>query len=393
MQDNTYKEMFMGEDGKTKIRPAIVRRNEDEDKIETIYLIRDGYNNFFNHEPDIVTNALEFHVNYNKNTGRSTGTLYYDAYDMDYTRRIGAEVQAPHSRHFEQVHEGYECTNLRRYKIQFFPPEINNIDALNKYLEHRLDAGLFQFYLIDTIEMEGLKQTLREQFELDQNTEILIRVFIRSTDNFMDDIFDDDIPDDYVTHDYNFGAASFNNRFVLFKEFFFNGGLELLECRPTREIRTRDDFDDFADECSDADPDVDFYDEEDVRENAARFIDNPELFIQAEEGEIIELDTDYKEALSESNRERSDPVIDNLICKKLELLALQGYKHFIGKDIGFRYKCIDGLKIQHNTQDKQRIDLTTAKRLQFFRKKQEEQQLNHIQNAGNEMFANERLHD
>lgn len=97
MQDNTYREMFKGRDGKTEITPAIVKKNEDKYKIETIYLIRDGYD-ACDCEPNIEYEALEFHITYDKKTGKSFGTLYYDTYNVDYTRQTDAEVQDHHNR-------------------------------------------------------------------------------------------------------------------------------------------------------------------------------------------------------------------------------------------------------------------------------------------------------
>ena len=188
----------------------------------------------------------------------------------------------------------------------------------------------------------------------------------------------------------------FNNRFFIFKE-LLNKKLQLLECKPAEEIITKEDFDNLIIYCTDMIfLHSNFTEREDIRTSAAKIINDPELFIKEEEKPVIELDMNYKDTLIESNREPADPVMDNLICKALETVALQGYKHFTKKDIGFRYSCVDGLKVQHNIQDKQRIGLI-EKRLQFFREQQEKQQLNqqlnHIQNAGNNMeFQNERLH-
>ena len=409
--DNTYTEMFVGRYTMTpQIIPAMLKRDEDEytvvkkgknkneditfimyrDKIETIYLIRDGYDYSFRHGPDMVTNALEFHVIYDKDTGKSTGILYYDTYDMNYTRRTPARVHIPYDRKPEQAHEGYKCTNLRRHKVEFFPPEINSINALSKCLKNRVDGYLLYSRLISIIELEGLKQKLREQFGLDQNTEIFVNTF-----DLRGNIQLDGISYEEAVNEYFFGAASFNNRFFLFREFFYDGlelledeRLELLECRPTREIRTREDFDNFTDDCEDIYPNMneggDFMFEEGIRETAAAFIDDPGLFIQAEEKAVIKTDVKYKKTLSKENREFPDPVMDNLICKKLESLALQHYKHFTRRDIGFEYECVDGLKIQHNIQDKQRIGLIN-RRLQFFKRQQLERRLNCIQNAGNNM--------
>lgn len=384
MQNTTYREMFRGRGGKARIRPIMLKRDEDEDKIETIYLIRDAHD-IYNYEAiGGITDALEFHVIYDKGTRRSSGTLYYDVYNMNYTRQTSAKVQWPYyGENYIQAYEGYKCTGLDRYKVQFFPPEINSINALDKYIENRLSIDLEGLRLISTIEIEGLKQTLREKFKLDQNKKILIDINSTLKSNFFDQ---------YSNNEYFFGAAIFNNRCILFRE-SLDKKLQLLECKLARKIRTRKDFVLFCCDClSEALHycyDV-FAEGSNLYKNVAKFINNnPRFFIREKEKPIIELDMHYKDTLVESNREPADPVINNLICKALETVALQGYKHFTGKDIGFRYNCVDGLKIRHNIQDKQRIDLTTAKRLQFFK----EQQLNHIQNAGNEMFANERLHD
>ena len=410
MSNNTYIEMVYGKHDKPKIRPTIVERNEDENKIKTIYLIRDMRDEDYRYEPNISNNALEFHVIYDKKTGKSSGALYYDTYNIDYTRQTGAKVQDPHEKNSKQAHEGYKCTNLSRCKVQFFPPEINNINALDKYIENRFNADLTYLNLIGTIEMEGLKQTLRKQFKLNQNTEILTYIF----DELGSDFFYQQSNNEYF-----FGAAFFNNRFFLFRE-FLDKKLQLLECKPAREIRTRGDFYDFTGDCFNKliCSDYLFARGSNLRENAAILIDNPRFFKQekkenprqqrlgkgrdkwkklqdrkSSEKKEVELNMNYKDTLIEKdNREPADPVMDNLICKALETVALQGYKHFTKKDIGFRYSCVDGLKVQHNIQDKQRIGLI-EKRLQFFKKQQLKRQLNHIQIAGNEIFANERLHD
>ena len=424
MSDNTtYREMFAGRDGKTKIRPTIIKRIEDENKIETIYLIRDGYD-AYKYKPNISSSALEFHVIYDKKTRKSSGTLYYDTYNIDYCRKTGGKVQDPYNRNSIQAHEGYKCTDLSRYKVQFFPPEINSINALGKCIEDRDKTDLEFLKLISTIEIEGLKQTLREQFELDQNTEILIDIF---------DTLESNILGEDSNNEYFFGGAFFNNRFFLFRE-FLDKKLELLECKPAQEIRTREDFERLTEYCLYAIPyRYCFTDKRYFRDSVAMLLNDPELFIQEEEPQpkqqqpkqlksgaskkkrmkhmtslnqiseekerktkekgVIELDMNYKETLIKSNREPTNQVIDNLICKALETVAFQGYKYFTRKDIGFEYKRVDGLKIQHNIQDKQRLDLV-ERRLQFFKKRQEKQQLNHIQNAENNMvFQNERLHD
>ena len=335
-------------------------------------------------------NTLEFHIIYDKKTGKTSGTLYYDRYSMNYIRQTGAKVQDPYNEEdYIQAHEGYKCTNLSRYKVQFFPPEINSINALSKYLENRfdldLDLELNYSELISAIEIEGLKQTLRKQFKLDQNTEILTYIF----DELGSDFFYQQSNNEYF-----FGAAFFNNRFFLFRE-FLDKKLQLLECKPAREITTEEEFYDFTGDCSFEIERSDYLFAEGINlcENAAILIDNKKLFIQKEEKPVIELDMNYKDTLVESNRGPVDPVIDDLICKALETVAFQEYKHFTRKGIGFEYRCVDGLKIQHNIQGRQKIDLTKRK-LQFFKKQQLKQQLNHIQDAENDMvFQDTRLHD
>ena len=431
-----YRDMFTGRDGKTKIRPTIVKRDRDEytvvkkgknkneditftkyrDKIETVYLIRDAYD-AYKYEPDTSDNALEFHVIYDKNTGKSTGTLYYNVYDIGYTRQTGAKVQDAYEEELKQAHEGYECSDLSRYKVQFFPPEINSINALSKYLEHRLDGDLMYSRIISVIEMEALKQTLREHFGLDQNTEILTYLF---TTNKSSTLNEDS------NNEYFLGAAFFNDRFFLFRE-FANKKLELLECEPVQKIKTRKDFERLTEYCLyEIHYGYCFTDKKYFRDSVAMLLNDPELFRQekkpkplksgaskkkrmkhiaslnqiseeeerkAKEKGVIKLDMNYKETLIESNRERPDPVLDSLISSKIETLALQGYKHFTRKDIGFEYKCVDNLKIQHNIQGKQRISLA-GKKLQFFKKQQLEQQLDNLQNARNEeLQAEARLHD
>ena len=410
-----YREMFRGRNGKTEIRPIMLKRNENEDKIETIYLIRDAYD-AYNYEPNIPSSALEFHVIYDKKTGKSSGVLYYDAYNMDCTRQTGGKVRDPYGEDYIQAHEGYKCTGFSRSKVQFFPPKINSINALGKYIENRTQSDLDYSQLIGTIEIEGLKQTLRKHFGLNQNTEILTCVIKTIESELLDEL---------SNNEYYFGIVSFNKKYFIFRE-FEGKKLQLLECKPAEEIRTREDFEEFGGKCLDAMPsDYDFTNEINLRENAAAIINDPELFEQEkkekprqqklgtrtnkwkklqnkksseEKKPIIELNMNYKDTLDEDNNvEPADPVMDKLIYKTLETLVFQEYKHFTREGVGFEYKCLDGLKVQHNIQDKQRIDLT-ERRLQFFREQQKKQQLNqqlnHIQNAGNNMeFQNERLHD
>ena len=391
MFDNTYREMFSGEDGKTKIRPAIVKVDKDEvvkkgkSRIETVYLIRDAYDAYEDNNSD----ALEFHVVYNKKTKRTTGALYYDRYNIDYARQIPAKVPGPYGRDLP-AHERYKCSNLSRYRVKFFPPKINNINALSKYIENRLDDDRISLdlTLIGALEIEGLKQRLRKKFKLDQNTEIFIQVS-NSDDNYKRYTSDDGVVHKEFINEYFFGATSFNNRFVFFREMHY-ANLEFLECKPVREIRTREDFENFMEECSDTTPFVigrPYFEEENFREGIAELLDNPELFIQ-EEAVIKKTDLKYKEIvideLEGESKKLKGPVMDRLISDKLESLALQRYKYFTRRDIGFEYKCVDGLKIQHNIQGKQRISLID-RRLQFFKKQQEEQQLDNLQNAGNNM--------
>ena len=143
-----YMEMFWENDG-TKIRPAIIKRDEDENNIKTIYLIRNVFD-YKRYETESIkkgnpNEALEFHVTCDKKTGKLYGVLFYDTYKMDYTRKTGVRVKISYRNSitwFTKVHEGYKYTDLRRYLINFFPPEINSINALQIFLDKMFHGNL-----------------------------------------------------------------------------------------------------------------------------------------------------------------------------------------------------------------------------------------------------------
>ena len=95
---------------------------------------------------------------------------------MDYTRKTGVRVKISYRNSitwFTKAHEGYKCTDLRRYLINFFPPEINSINALQIFLDKMFHGNLKNLRLIDVFKLRSLTQTLRKQFnKLSQKTHI-----------------------------------------------------------------------------------------------------------------------------------------------------------------------------------------------------------------------------
>lgn len=196
--------------------------------------------------------------------------------------------------------------------MEFFPPEINTIDALNKYLENRFDIGWNYLYLISLVKTESIKRILHKQFELDENTDIFTYI-IDSVEYENNGVFK------YLEGIDKFfaGFVCFNNRFFIFKE-FSEERLESLEFRPSEEIKTEEDFNNFCNECLEAmhnKPFYCFYSEKiNLMKDITELIDNPgRFFMQDGEREI------YREISFESNKVQ-DPNMNELICKKLETL-------------------------------------------------------------------------
>lgn len=172
----------------------------------------------------------------------------------------------------------------------------------------------------------------------------------------------------------------------------------MLECKPTKRIRTEEDFHGFCSRC-DSSLGRCFLSNSGITAIVNTITSDSELF-KREKGKIKSIDISYKKISTKEVREikkldkelKSQDLYD-LVCKKLETIAFRDYKHFTRKGIGFEYRCVDGLKIQHNIQGRQKIGLTKRK-LQFFKKQQLKQQSNNLQDVENDMvFRDARSHD